>query len=156
MKNCFTYCSQLYTLILKYNEIYHLVAKSFYNLLHLRFLDLSNNPITFIPDYSFMNMPHLSLLNITKSLFKVIGSIIFENVKLSLIVINTNYYVYCVSPANTICTIYPPWYVFLLRHCTQSTTECCICDYNFCYYYQLIYGLFSFICLNIRFLKHLL
>ena len=109
--HCFANFKLLYTLILSNNEISYMSVHSFLNLFHLRFLDLSNNPIIFIPNYSFSNLPHLTLLNISLSVKTKISIIMFKNIRINPIIINTNFYITCVTPVNAICTLYPPWYV---------------------------------------------
>ena len=110
-EHCFMYSKLLFTLILRKNIISHLSMYSFIGLHNLRLLDLSDNPISFIPNYSFSNLPKLTLLNVTLISNTKVGKVIFENIKISPIIINTNYYITCISPVNAICTLYPPWYV---------------------------------------------
>ena len=97
---CFTYTKLIYTMILKSNKIFHLFMDSFSNLFNLRFLDLSDNPITFIPNYSFRNLPHLTLFNITLTLNTRIDAIIFENIKINPIVIKLLYCLCIPSQCN--------------------------------------------------------
>ena len=146
-KNCFIYSKLLFTLILRKNIISHLSMYSFFNLLNLRLIDLSDNPISFIPNYSFSNLPQLTLLNITLISNIKIGIIMFENIKINPIIINTNYYITCISPINAICTLYPPWYVSchgILPNKELKTAflliVVCILIINFCsIYIQFIY-----------------
>ena len=110
-RHCFSGYIYLTVVNVKYNKITHLFTESFYNLLFLTVLDLSNNPIVSISSSSLKNLPTVTLLNLSRITYKKIRIDLFETIKPSLVVINTNYYFSCISPVNSFCSLYPPWYI---------------------------------------------
>ena len=105
---CFSDFVHLIIINLKNNEITKLSTASFLNLTSLKFLDMSNNPLSVIKSNSFAN---LRLLNFTEIEIGEIKSQAFDHMKKSFVIINTNYYLSCISPPHSICTRHPPWYV---------------------------------------------
>ena len=110
-RHCFSSSLLLLSLDLHKNRISHLERESFYNLSKLRFLNIASNPITIISGHSFRNLLFLTVFNFSAVPFKKIGQNVFDNTRLGLIIINTNYFISCISPPTSICTLYPPWYV---------------------------------------------
>ena len=110
-KHCFSSSTYLSVVDVKYNKIIQLFTESFYNLLFLKVLDLSNNPIVSISSSSFKKLPMVTLINFSKIRYKEISLDLFDTIKPSLVIINTNYYISCISPINSFCSLYPPWYI---------------------------------------------
>ena len=109
--NCFSIAIHLSKIILTNNKIKFLFPVSFADLNYLKFVDLSGNSITSMSSYSFLNLPKIAILNWTGVSHTTLELNIFHNIRHSLIIINTNHHLFCISPKYAIYTLYPPWYV---------------------------------------------
>ena len=106
-KNCFLSFVNLVSLKLSSNDIFQLYSKSFFNLYSLKFLDMSNNPLTIIPNYSFLNLLSITVVNFTSDFYKQVALNSFSNIKLPVVVINTNY-ISEITSHGSLCMLYPP------------------------------------------------
>ena len=106
---CFSVSKYLKSIHLNNNYIIYLNNFAFHDLYHLKFINLLNNQFTNLPSKCFSNLLDLKVLwleNITLKSIKA-NSFFSTNVKL---VSNHDYKISCLSPDNSYCTTYPPWY----------------------------------------------
>ena len=109
--NCFSIYIHLSKITLSNNKIKFLFSASFAYLNYLKFVDLSGNSIISMSSYSFLNLPTIAAMNLTEASQTIIKSNVFHNIRHSVIIINTNHQLFCISPKYAIYTLYPPWYV---------------------------------------------
>ena len=110
-KRCFSSSIFLKSLSLKKNQISYLEVESFFDLHVLKFLDLSHNPIIILPSFSFRKLFSLLLLNLSAIPHKEVSMNIFDDIRLGVIILNTNYYISCIVSHYSIYVLYPPWFV---------------------------------------------
>ena len=106
---CFSVSKYLKIIHLNNNYIIYLNSFAFHDLYHLKFLNLSNNQFTNLPSKCFSNLLNLKVLWIENITFKDINANSFFSTNVKL-VSNHDYKISCVSPENSYCTSYPPWY----------------------------------------------
>ena len=110
---CFISMLKLISLSLNNNEIRLLEENSFFNVTHLKFLNLSNNllfavSIIFSTNSSY-NM-RLNVFYVTNFTQKNIDGT-FISTALAKVILIKNYQLWCVSPPETICTAQSTWYI---------------------------------------------
>ena len=106
---CFSLSKYLKSIHLNNNYIIYLNSFAFHDLYHLKFLNLSNNQFTNLPSKCFSNLLNLKVLWLENITFKDINANSFFSTNVKL-VSNHDYKISCVSPDNSYCTSYPPWY----------------------------------------------
>ena len=107
---CFSLSTLLHSIYLNNNFIIHIDEYAFHNLYYLMFLNLSSNPLTNLPSKCFSNILTLKVLNVQNVIFDNIDPNSFSSTNVKLIWTH-DYKMNCISPENSICTSYPPWYV---------------------------------------------
>ena len=107
---CFSFSAFLQSIYLNDNTIVHIDEYAFHNLYYLTFLNLSSNPLTNLPSKCFSNNLALKVLNMQNVKFDNIDPNSFSSTNVKLIWTN-DYKISCISPDNSLCTSYPPWYV---------------------------------------------
>ena len=109
-QKCFSLSNLLKCINLSKNQIVSLSTYAFQNLYHLRFLNLSSNPLTNLPSKCFSSVTDLKVLNLKNVKFMSVEPNSFMSTYVKII-INKDYKISCISPDNSICTSYPPWFV---------------------------------------------
>ena len=106
---CFTHFGLLNILILKENLIASIKKHSFFNLCHLKFLDISNNPIRIFSNFILKNINNFKVLNILNLTLKSLDTLIFDDARMKIIVTN-DYHVCCIAPEKIFCSAHESWY----------------------------------------------
>ena len=111
LKNCFSSFHLLRSLSVNDNYIEFIESEALQNILHLKFLNISNNPLYNLPqnilkrsnNFKYLILYGFYLIDIDTNAFNE------HNIK---IILTSDYYVCCISPTNVICTASKPWYIY--------------------------------------------
>ena len=111
---CFIQMLKLVSLSLNDNEIKLVEEKSFFNVKHLKFLNLSNNPLINFPTIfsicrHYVKLGVINLTNLTGKHRSIDAT--FTSVTLVKVVVTENYQFCCLSPPETICIAQPSGYI---------------------------------------------
>ena len=109
-QECFSLSKLLKSIYLNDNTIIYIYEYAFNYLDHLMFLNLSSNPLNNLPSKCFSNILSMKILNMQNIKFKKIQSNSFSSTNVKIIRIDDNK-ISCVSPVNSFCTSYLPWYI---------------------------------------------
>ncbi len=109
-KDCIQHLSSLAKVLFAHNKIAAIESQSFLNLTNLKFISLSNNPLSLIEKDFVSGTPLLQVIFLEHVHLTFLAEQSFHSAS-PRVVIATNYSLCCVTPDNTICTTVIPWYV---------------------------------------------
>ena len=110
LENCFSSSHLLRSLSVDSNCIEFIENGALQNILTLKFLNISNNPLYNLPQNILRQANNLKSLMLYELYLIDIDINAFNehNVK---VILTRDYYVCCISPTNAICTAAKPWYI---------------------------------------------
>ena len=109
-KNCFSSFHVLHTLSVNDNYITIIEPGSFYNLSYLNFLNLSNNPLSYLPEAVLKDSVALRVFYITNVTFMYIHIDALLGLSAEVI-LTTDYQLCCLSADKSLCQTHKLWYI---------------------------------------------
>ena len=134
-QDCFKYGFQIISIKLNDNLISIFYKAVLFQLINLKYLDLSNNFIIKLFSDSHVIASYLEVLSIKNNTLTAISDRIFNNFNLKILITN-KYFICCKLPSYSICTSVRPWF----ESCNNLLLQRSITVYVFCYSILIIFS----------------
>ena len=118
---CFSKTCCLQSLAINNNKIEYLKQYSFHSLVHLKFLNLTSNPIIFMKRF-LIHTTKLKLLSIMNVSLENIKPDLFDDLKIDII-LTRNYHLCCTVQTGAVCMAFQPWYISCSDMLPSSTMK---------------------------------
>ena len=110
VKGCFPKMAKLKTIFLNKNKLINVEGEAFVDVINLHVLDLSNNPLSQLPDQMFTIHVQIKKILMLNIILTDIGNKLFSRVQDAFIE-TSDYHVCCLVHKSNNCSAQIPWYI---------------------------------------------